>query len=55
MNIKAFQGGFDKNLSYLIWCESTNIAGLIDASVATTEIIECIEARDLKLEKVFIT
>ena len=33
MKIKSFQGGFDKNLSYLIWCESTHIAGIVDASV----------------------
>ena len=55
MKIKSFQGGFDKNLSYLIWCESTNIAGIIDASVNMTKINESIEIHDLILEKVFIT
>ena len=55
MQIKSFQGGFDKNLSYLIWCESTHIAGIVDASVNMTEINEAIEMHDLILEKVFIT
>ena len=55
MKIKSFQGGFDKNLSYLIWCESTHIAGIVDASVNMTILNESIEMHDLKLEKVFIT
>ena len=55
MKIKTFQGGFDKNLSYLIWCESTRISGIVDASVELTEILECIEANNLIMEKVFVT
>ena len=55
MRIKTFLGGYDKNLSYLIWCESTQIAGIIDASVDPSEIIEYIESQDLILEKLFIT
>ena len=55
MKIKSFQGGFDKNLSYLIWCESTHIAGIVDASVEMMEINESIELNDLILDKVFIT
>ena len=55
MKIKTFQGGFDKNLSYLIWCESTRIAGIVDASVELTEIFQFIEAKNLILEKIFIT
>ena len=55
MKIKSFQGGFDKNLSYLIWCESTHIAGIVDASVNMMEINEAIEMHDLMLEKVLIT
>ena len=55
MKIKTFQGGFDKNLSHLIWCESTRISGIVDASVDLTEILECIEANNLIMEKVFVT
>ena len=51
MKIKSFQGGFDKNLSYLIWCESTHIAGIVDASVNMTEINEFIKIHDLILER----
>ena len=55
MKIKTFLGGYDKNLSYLVWCESTQIAGIIDASVDPSEIIEYIDRQDLILEKLFIT
>ena len=55
MKIKAFLGGYDKNLSYLIWCESTRIAGIIDAAIEITEMLECIDSNNLLLEKVFIT
>ena len=55
MKIKTFLGGFDKNLSYLVWCESTRIAGIIDASTQIIEIIKCIEINNLILEKILIT
>ena len=55
MKIKSFQGGFDKNLSYLIWCESTHIAGIVDASVNITAVNEFIEIHGIILKKVFIT
>ena len=55
MQIKSFQGGFDNNLSYLIWCESTHIAGIVDASVNMSEINKYIEIHALNLEKIFIT
>ena len=47
MKIKTFIGGFDKNLCYLVWCESTKIAGIIDASTEITEILQSIEANSL--------
>ena len=49
MKIKSFQGGFDKNLSYLIWCDSTHIACIVDASVKMTEINRFIEKHALNL------
>ena len=55
MKIKFFLGGFDKNLSYLVWCESSHKAALVDASTEITEIIEFIEAKHLILEKILIT
>ena len=53
MKIKSFQGGFDKNLSYLVWCESTHQAGIVDASVNITKIIEFIEMVCKKENKTF--
>jgi len=55
MKINTFLGGFDKNLSYLVWCESTRIAAIIDASTEINEILECIATNNLILEKIFIT
>ena len=55
MKIKFFIGGFDKNLSYLVWCNSSRKAALVDASTEVTEIIEYIEAKHLNLEKILIT
>ena len=55
MKIKSFQGGFDKNLSHLIWCKSTHLSAIVDASVNITEITEFMEMNDLVLEKIIIT
>ena len=55
MQVKTFQGGFDKNLSYLVWRDETKYAGLIDASVEPLEILEFIESHNLILEKILIT
>jgi len=55
MKIKSFLGGFDKNFSYLVWCETTRRAGIIDAAVESTEILEYIESKNLILEKLFVT
>ena len=55
MKIKTFLGGYDKNLSYLVWCETTGLAGIIDAAVDISEIIEFVESKNLILEKLFIT
>ena len=55
MQVKSFIGGFDKNLCYLIWCEKTRLASIIDPSVETLEIFEFIESENLILEKILIT
>ena len=55
MKVKFFLGGFDNNLSYLAWCESSHKAALVDASTEITEIIECIENNKLNLEKILVT
>ena len=55
MKIKTFQGGYDKNLSYLIWCESNYNAAIVDASVNFNAIHQYINKNKLKLKKIFIT
>ena len=55
MKVKSFMGGYDKNLSYLIWCPDTMLAALIDPAVETNPIFEFINNEGLILEKVLIT
>ena len=55
MIVRSFQGGFDKNLSYLIWCNKTKIAAIIDPSVEINPIVEAIQKNNLFINKIFIT
>ena len=55
MIVKSFEGGYDKNFSYLIWCNKTNIASLIDPSVDIAAIIDAIKKYNLKFKSIFIT
>jgi len=55
MQLKSFLGGFDKNLSYLIWCNETKEAAIVDPAVNITPILEVIESNSLKLRKIIIT
>ena len=55
MIIKCFLGGYDNNLSYLIWCNKTKIAAIVDPAVESNPIIESIEKNNLILDKIFIT
>ena len=55
MKVKSFEGGYDKNLCYLIWCEETNIAAIIDPSVEISSIIKFIDDNQLILNKIIIT
>ena len=55
MKIKSFQGGYDNNFCYLIWCEETKIAAIIDPSVEINPVLEHIESNDLILDKILIT
>ena len=51
MKIQSYQGGYDKNFSYLIWCDKTNTAAIIDPAVNPTSIIEHIESKNLIHDK----
>ena len=55
MKIKSFLGGFDKNFSYLIWCDKTKYAAIIDPAVEPIKILEYIEGNQLVLTKILIT
>ena len=47
MKIKHFIGGYDKNLSYLLWCSKSKQAAIIDPSVEINPIIEYITKNNL--------
>jgi len=55
MKIKRFQGGYDKNFCYVVSCDETRTAAIIDPSVEINPIIEYIEAEDLILDKILVT
>ena len=55
MKIKHFIGGYDKNLSYLLWCSESKQAAIIDPSVEINPIIEYINKNNLILDKILIT
>jgi len=55
MEIRVFQGGYDKNLCYLVWCKESKRASVIDPSVEPLPIFEMIADKNLLLEKIIIT
>ena len=55
MEISVFQGGYDKNLCYLIWCKESKRAAIIDPSVEPLTIFDIINVENLILEKIIIT
>ena len=55
MRIKSFQGGYDKNFCYVVWCKESKIAAIIDPAVEIRPIIEFIDNNNLILNKIIIT
>ena len=55
MKIKYFIGGYDQNLCYLIWCDISKKAAIIDPAVRINPIINYINKEKLQLEKILIT
>lgn len=55
MKIKSFQGGYDKNFCYVVWCKESKIAAIIDPAVEMSSIIEFIDNNNLILNKIIIT
>ena len=55
IQIKYFTGGYDKNLSYLIWCQKSKKAAIVDPAVKITPIIDYIDKNKLELGKILVT
>ena len=55
MKIKSYIGGYDKNFCYLIWCEQSKEAAIIDPAVDPNKIVNTIKSNKLILTKIFIT
>ena len=55
MKVKTFQGGFDKNLSYIVWCEITGYAAVIDPAVIPYNMFDFILKNNLNIKKILIT
>ena len=55
IQIRHFIGGYDKNFSYLIWCEKSKEAAIVDPAVEISPIVDCIDKNKLKLEKILVT
>ena len=55
MKIQSFQGGYDKNFTYVVWCPETKLSAIIDPSTEINPISEYIENNDLILSKILIT
>jgi len=55
MRVKYFIGGYDKNICYLLWCDESNYAAIVDPSVEINPILEFIDQENLILDKILIT
>mgnify|MGYP001431877455 CR=1 FL=1 len=55
MKVKYFIGGYDKNICYLLWCQESRYAAIIDPSVEINPILEYISQKKLILDKILIT
>ena len=55
MKIKTFQGGYDDNFCYLVWCQQTLDGIVVDPSVNPNTIFQYIKDNNIQLSKIFIT
>ncbi len=55
MKIATFEGGYDRNFGYLIWCPGTHSAALIDAATEPAPIQAVIREQGLKLTYLLLT
>lgn len=55
MKITVFEGGYDRNFGYLIWCAGTHSAALIDAATEVAPIQAAIQEQGLNLAYLLLT
>jgi glyoxylase-like metal-dependent hydrolase (beta-lactamase superfamily II) len=55
LKIETFEGGYDRNFDYLIYCPSTFRAALVDSCTPVHPIQQSIHNRGLVLEKILLT
>ena len=55
MKVKTFQGGYDGNFCYLVWCQQTLDGIVVDPSVNPNTIFQYIKDNNIQLSKIFIT
>ncbi len=55
LKIEAFSGGFDKNFSYLIWCDESHLAAVVDPATDPAPLIQTLTRYQLQLDKMVLT
>ncbi len=55
LKVITFRGGYDKNLSYLVWCPATGIALLVDPATAPEPVQESVNTNNLSLTRILLT
>ncbi len=55
MIVRGIEGGYDKNLTYVIGCEKSGIGAIIDAAVGAEQIISVADDADLQIKYLIIT
>ena len=55
LQILSFLGGYDLNFTYLIWCQHTRVAALVDAATPVQPILKIIKDKGLDLRSVYLT
>lgn len=55
LQVVTFEGGYDRNFCYLVWCPDTRIAALVDAAIPAGPIQATIQEKKVSLKYALIT
>ncbi len=55
LRVAAFEGGYDRNFCYLVWCPDTLTAALVDAATPAGPIQDTVQEKGLSLKVVLLT